>query len=108
MRASWLAYETPICRENRQIPQGAYSPLTNAYYVPAFNGPCSVMTVNSLEPSIQTGYNTSYLRDEPSPASQLGQPEAIEVTTGKTLWRLERDVRRRRWVTLVWPRRASA
>ena len=84
-------YETTICRENRQIPQGAYSPLTNAYYVPAFNGPCSVMTVNSLEPTIRTGYNTSYLRDEPSPAPQLGQPEAIEVTTGKTLWRLERE-----------------
>ncbi|MED5198249.1 MAG: PQQ-binding-like beta-propeller repeat protein, partial [Gemmatimonadota bacterium] len=30
--------EAMICRENRQIPQGAYSPLTNAYYVPAFNG----------------------------------------------------------------------
>ncbi|GIT64205.1 MAG: hypothetical protein Ct9H300mP22_6050 [Gammaproteobacteria bacterium] len=26
-------HEATICRENRQIPQGAYSPLTNAYYV---------------------------------------------------------------------------
>lgn len=84
-------YQATICRENRQIPQGAYSPLTNAYYVPAFNGPCSVMTVNSLEPSIQTGYNTSYTTDVPSPAAQLGQPEAIDVATGKTLWRLERE-----------------
>ena len=49
------------------------------------------MTVNSLEPSIQTGYNTSYTADVPSPAAQLGQPEAIDVTTGKTLWRLERE-----------------
>ena len=85
------SHERTICRENRQIPQGAYSPLTNAYYVPAFNGPCSVMRVNSLTPSIITGYNTSYIATVPSPAEQLGQPEAIDVTTGKTLWRLERE-----------------
>ena len=84
-------HEATICRENRQIPQGAYSPLTNAYYVPAFNGPCSVMKLNSSEPSIDTGYNTSYIATVPSPAEQLGQPEAIDVTTGKTLWRLERE-----------------
>ncbi len=83
--------ETTICRENRQIPQGAYSPLTNAYYVPAFNGPCSVMQVRSLEPNLETGYNTSYIATVPNPAAQLGQPEAIDVTTGKTLWRLERE-----------------
>ncbi len=84
-------FQATICRENRQIPQGAYSPLINAYYVPAFNGPCSVMTVASLEPTLQTGYNTSYTSSVPSPAPHLGQPEAIDVTTGETLWRLERD-----------------
>lgn len=83
--------EATICRENRQIPQGAYSPLTNAYYLPAFNGPCSVMQVRSLEPDLSTGYNTSYLSTVPSPAPQLGQPEAIDVETGRTLWRLERE-----------------
>ena len=83
--------ETTICRENRQIPQGAYSPLTNAYYLPAFNGPCSVMRVRSLDPTLETGYNTSYTATIPSPAAQLGQPEAIDVTTGKTLWRLDRE-----------------
>ena len=86
-----IDHEATICRENRQIPQGAYSPLTNAYYVPAFNGPCSVMKLDSSDPSIDTGYNTSYIATEPSPADQLGQPEAIDVTTGKTLWRLERE-----------------
>lgn len=83
--------ETTICRENRQIPQGAYSPLTNAYYVPAFNGWCSVIRVRSLDPTLETGYNTSTLRSEPSPVSHLGQPEAIDVATGKTLWRLDRE-----------------
>lgn len=83
--------EATICRENRQIPQGAYSPLTNAYYVPAFNGPCSVMSMRSTEPTLETGYNTTYSATVPSPAAQLGQPEAIDVTTGKTLWRLERE-----------------
>ena len=83
--------EATICRENRQIPQGAYSPLTNAYYVPAFNGPCSVMSMRSTEPTIETGYNTTYSATVPSPAAQLGQPEAIDVTTGKTLWRLDRE-----------------
>ena len=81
--------ETTICRENRQIPQGAYSPLTNAYYVPAFNGWCSVMRVRSLDPTLETGYNTSYLSSQPSPVSHLGQPEAIDVATGKSLWRLD-------------------
>lgn len=85
------SHEATICRENRQIPQGAYSPLTNAYYVPAFNGPCSIMRLDSLNPTIETGYNTSYIATVPSPAPQLGQPEAINVTTGKTLWRLERE-----------------
>jgi len=83
--------ETTICRENRQIPQGAYSPLTNAYYLPAFNGWCSVMRVRSLDPSLETGYNTSYTATVPSPVSHLGQPEAIDVSTGKTLWRLDRQ-----------------
>lgn len=83
--------ETTICRENRQIPQGAYSPLTNAYYVPAFNGPCSVIKIASLDPSLETGYNTSYIATVPSPAGHLGQPEAIDVSTGETLWRLERE-----------------
>lgn len=83
--------ETTICRENRQIPQGAYSPLTNAYYVPAFNGWCSVMRVRSLDPSLETGYNTTYTATVASPAANLGQPEAIDVSTGKTLWRQDRE-----------------
>jgi alcohol dehydrogenase (cytochrome c) len=83
--------ERTICRENRQIPQGAYSPLTNAYYVPAFNGRCSVIRVTTLSPSLETGYNTSTVRYLPNPVSHLGQPEAIDVSTGKTLWRLDRE-----------------
>jgi len=86
-----IEHEATICRENRQIPQGAYSPLTNAYYVPAFNGPCSVMKLNSLEPSLETGYNTSYIATVPTPAGHLGQPEAINVETGESLWKLERE-----------------
>jgi len=86
-----VEHEATICRENRQIPQGAYSPLTNAYYVPAFNGPCSVMKLNSIEPSLQTGYNTSYIATVPTPAGHLGQPEAIDIKSGESLWRLERE-----------------
>ena len=57
--------QTTICRENRQIPQGAYSPLTNAYYVPAFNGWGSVIRVRSLDPTLETGDNTSTLSSQP-------------------------------------------
>ena len=81
--------EVTICRENRQVPQGAYSPLSNAYYVPAYNGRCSVNTVTSLTPTLETGYNTSTVQSVPSPIPHLGQPEAIDVSTGQTLWRLE-------------------
>ena len=83
--------DATVCKQNRRVPQGAYSPLTNAYYVPAFNGRCTVMRVRSLSPTLQTGYNTSTVRGVPSPVPHLGQPEAIDVSTGKTLWRLDRE-----------------
>ena len=85
-------HEATICRENRNIPQGAYSPLTNAYYVPAFNGPCGISKVRSMTPNLETGYNTSTVATVPNPAGHLGQPEAIDVATGKKLWRLEREL----------------
>ncbi len=31
------------------------------------------------------------MRREPNPVSHLGQPEAIDVSTGQTLWRLDRE-----------------
>ncbi len=86
-----LDREATVCKENRQIPQGAYSPLTNAYYVPAWNGRCNVIRAASLTPSLETGYNTANVGTAPNPVSHFGQPEAIEVSTGETLWRLERD-----------------
>ena len=49
------------------------------------------MRVTSLSPSLETGYNTTTVRFEPSPVPHLGQPEAIDVSTGKTLWRLDRE-----------------
>ncbi|MCB1669936.1 MAG: PQQ-binding-like beta-propeller repeat protein [Gammaproteobacteria bacterium] len=85
-------HEAMICRENRNIPQGAYSPLTNAYYAPVFNGRCGITKVRSMTPDLESGYNTSTIRTVPSPAGNLGQPEAIEVSTGRTLWRQERPL----------------
>ena len=78
-------HEATICRENRNIPQGAYSPLTNAYYVPAFNGRCGIAKVRSMSPNLETGYNTSTVATVPSPAGHLGQPEAIDVSTTYTM-----------------------
>ena len=86
-----LDREVTVCKDSRTVPQGAYSPLTNAYYVPAWNGRCSVIRVASLTPSLETGYNTAGAGGTPSPVPYLGQPEAIEVSTGETLWRLERE-----------------
>ena len=83
--------EATVCRDSRTIPPGAYSPLTNAYYVPAWNGRCSVIRVTSLTPTLETGYNTSTVGGVLSPVPHFGQPEAIEVSTGQTLWRLERE-----------------
>ena len=83
--------QTTVCRDSRTIPPGAYSPLTNAYYVPAWNGHCSVIRVMSLTPTLETGYNTSRVGSPSSPVLHFGQPEAIEVSTGQTLWRLERE-----------------
>ena len=40
---------------------------------------------------MQTGYNTTTVRSAPNPVAHLGQPEAIDVSTGKTLWRLDRE-----------------
>ena len=84
--------EATVCApENRRVPQGAYSPLTNAYYVPAFNGRCRTIKLTSVTPTRETGYNTSIVGYSPSPVSNLGQPEAIDVETGQTLWKLERE-----------------
>ena len=80
-----------VCKENRMIPQGAYSPLTNAYYVPVWSG-CADMRTTTLTPTLEDGYNLSTLRSYINPESPaFGRPEAIEVTTGRTLWRLDRE-----------------
>ena len=88
-----LDRQVRVCLDSRTVPPGAYSPLTNAYYVPAWNGRCQIVEVTSLEPSIETGYNTSFLGGVPNPMAHEGQPEAIDVATGKSLWRLDRDAR---------------
>ncbi len=80
-----------VCKDSRTVPQGAYSPLTNAYYIGAWNGRCSVIRVRSVPPTIEDGYNTQNVGRSPNPVPYLGQPEAIDVSTGKTLWRLERE-----------------
>ena len=87
-----LSRVVSVCKENRMIPQGAYSPLTNAYYVPLWAGYADLQTT-TLTPSLEDGYNFSILRSYVNPESAtFGRPEAIEVTTGKTLWRLDREV----------------
>ena len=80
-----------VCRDSRLVSQGSYSPLTNAYYVPAWNGSCSITRLTSVTPTRETGYNTTTVGRVPNPNDNLGQPEAIDVTTGKTLWKLERE-----------------
>ncbi len=80
-----------VCKENRMIPQGAYSPLTRAYYVPLWSG-CFDLRTTSLTPTLREGYNLTELKSYINPQSPtFGRPEAIEVTTGRTLWRLDRE-----------------
>ena len=80
-----------VCKENRMIPQGAYSPLTNAYYVPLWSG-CADLRTTTLTPTLSDGYNMTTLRSYNNPESlTFGRPEAIEVTTGRTLWRQDRE-----------------
>lgn len=80
-----------VCKENRMIPQGAFSPLTNAYYVPLWAG-CMDLKTTTLTPGLSDGYNFTTLRRYVNPASPTyGRPEAIEVTTGRTLWQLDRE-----------------
>ena len=80
-----------VCKENRMIPQGAYSPLTNAYYVPLWSG-CADLRTTTLTPTLSDGYNMTTLRRYNNPESPtFGRPEAIEVTTGRTLWRQDRE-----------------
>ena len=80
-----------VCKENRMIPQGAYSPLTNAYYVPLWSG-CADLRTTTLTPTLGDGYNITTLRSYNNPESPtFGRPEAIEITTGRTLWRQDRE-----------------
>jgi PQQ-dependent dehydrogenase (methanol/ethanol family) len=79
------------CKENRMVPQGAYSPLTNAYYVPVWAGCIDFRTI-TLSPTLADGYNLATIRSFINPESPtFGRPEAIDVSTGKTLWRLDRE-----------------
>ena len=80
-----------VCKENRLIPQGAYSPLTNAYYVPLWSG-CADIQTRTLTPTLADGYNLITLRSYNNPASPaFGRPEAIDVATGRTLWQQDRE-----------------
>jgi len=80
-----------VCKENRLIPQGAYSPLTNAYYAPVWSG-CVDLRTRTLTPTLSDGYNMTTLRSYNNPGSPtFGRPEAIEITTGRTLWRQDRE-----------------
>lgn len=83
--------EVTVCHENRHLPQGAYSPLTNAYYVPIWSL-CYQRRTDSSTPSLEDGYNIrstgSYINPE---SATFGRPEAIDVSTGRTLWRLDRS-----------------
>ena len=79
-----------VCKENRMIPQGTYSLLTNAYYVPLWSG-CADLRTTTLTPTLSDGYNMTTLRSYNNPESPtFGRPEAIDVTTGRTLWRQDR------------------
>lgn len=79
------------CKENRMVPQGAYSPLTNAYYAPVWAG-CAEFQTTTVSPDLSHGYNIATLRSFINPESPtFGRPEAIEVSTGRTLWRLDRE-----------------
>ena len=42
-----LDREATVCKDSRMVPQGAYSPLSNAYYIGAWNGSCSVIRARS-------------------------------------------------------------
>ena len=83
--------EAMVCKDSRTVPQGAYSPLTNAYYIGAWNGGCSITRVQSVPATLADGYNTATIGRTPNPIPHLGQPEAIDISTGETLWRLDRE-----------------
>jgi len=86
-----LDREVEVCQENRHVPQGAYSPVTGAYYIPAW-ATCTRLRTRSNEVTAQDGYNISTIDSYINPeVPTFGRPEAIEVSTGKTLWRLDRD-----------------
>ena len=86
-----LEREVTVCQENRHVPQGAYSPLTGAYYLPAWSS-CTTLRTRSDDVTAQDGYNINTVDSFINPdVPTFGRPEAIEVSTGKTLWRLDRE-----------------
>lgn len=67
----------------------AYSPLTNALYVPS-NNTCMNLTLNEVDPSFGA-YHSSAITElihVPNSDEQVGLVTAVDVATGRTLWQL--------------------
>lgn len=72
-------------------PSGAYSPNTNAMYMP-LNNTCYAIPAARLRATVLTGWFSGPLSFPPGadPAkAPVGRVEAISASTGKTLWKYE-------------------
>lgn len=67
----------------------AYSPLTNALYVPS-NNTCMNLTLNEVAPSFGAYHGSAIteLIHVPNSDEQVGLVTAVDVATGRTLWQL--------------------
>ncbi|HET9949340.1 MAG TPA: PQQ-binding-like beta-propeller repeat protein [Longimicrobiales bacterium] len=67
----------------------AYSPLTNALYVPG-NDVCMRYTLNDVHPPVGAHHDSAERTRIPAPGSdgRVGRFTAVDVRTGRTLWEL--------------------
>jgi len=67
----------------------AYSPLTNALYVPS-NNTCMNLTLNEVDPTFGAYHGSAIteLVHVPDSDGQVGLVTAVDVATGRTLWQL--------------------
>lgn len=84
-------YVCPGVNGGGHFPPGAYSPLTNVFYAPLQNA-CMNVEMYTDEPTPLDGYALDWVAAWPPDKDQVGRIDAVDVSTGETVWQHERRV----------------
>ncbi len=82
----------PTFGGGRDWPMGAYSPKSNIMFMPMSNACLNITPRTDRGPSPEFVYNTTNIGRFPPGKDKVGRIDAIDVSTGKTVWSWETRV----------------